>query len=404
MISVKEAQDRILAQFQPLAAESVPLAQAHRRVTAADLVAQVTQPPSDLSAMDGYAIRFADVPQVPTILRVVGQAPAGGAYSGTLQSGEAVRIFTGGPVPAGADTIVIQENTEASGDKVTVLEPPQPARHIRRAGLDFKAGQVGIKAGRQLSGRDLALAAGMNLPQIPVHRRPRIALLATGSELVLPGQPIGPNQIVASSGIGLAAMIRAWGGEPIDLGIIPDDLGLITAALRGAKGYDLLVTLGGASVGDHDLVQKALGQAGGTLDFWKIAMRPGKPLMFGSVSGTKLLGLPGNPVSTMICALLFLRPIVQKLAGHRDPQLPVSRAKLGEALPANDTRQDYLRASLTIDAQGEATATALKIQDSSMMSSLARSGCLILRSPHAPAGAAGESVEIVRLEALGVDF
>ncbi|MEO8559030.1 MAG: molybdopterin molybdotransferase MoeA, partial [Rhodospirillales bacterium] len=218
MISVKEAQERILSAFQPLAAESVPLAQAHGRVTAADLIAQVTQPPANLSAMDGYAIRFADVPTVPTTLRVVGQAPAGGAYTGTLKPGEAVRIFTGGPVPAGADTIVIQENTGASGDLVTVVELPQPARHIRRAGLDFKAGQVGIAAGRKLSGRDLALAAGMNLPHIPVHRRPRIALLATGTELVLPGQPIGPNQIVASSGIGLGAMIRAWGGEPVDLG------------------------------------------------------------------------------------------------------------------------------------------------------------------------------------------
>ncbi|MEO8560219.1 MAG: molybdopterin-binding protein, partial [Rhodospirillales bacterium] len=209
--------------------------------------------------------------------------------------------------------------------------------------------------------------------------------------------------------IGLGAMIRAWGGEPVDLGIIPDDLERITAALRGATGYDLLVTLGGASVGDHDLVQKALAEAGGTLDFWKIAMRPGKPLMFGSVgipggAGTKLLGLPGNPVSAMVCALLFLRPVVQKLAGHQDTSLPISRARLGADLPANDTRHDYLRAELVVDASGEVTATALKIQDSSMMSALAKSGALILRSPHAPSVKAGELVEIVRLEALGVDF
>jgi molybdopterin molybdotransferase len=374
MISVKEALERILSRFVALPAETVALDQAYGRVTAVALIARVTQPPADLSAMDGYAIRFADVAKVPTTLRLVGQAPAGGAYGGTLKPGETVRIFTGGPVPAGADTIVIQENTEASGDRVTVLEPPQRGRHIRRAGLDFKAGQAGIAAGRRLSGRDLALAAGMNLPWIEVHRRPRIALLATGNELVLPGQPIGPNQIVASSGIGLAAMIRAWGGEPTNLGIIPDDLDRIAAALAGAQGFDLLVTLGGASVGDHDLVQKALGQAGGSLDFWKIAMRPGKPLMFGTVNpqggaSTSLLGLPGNPVSSMVCALLFLRPVVQKLAGLQETELPISRAQLGSALPANDTRQDYLRADLRCDDRGNDIATPLAIQDSSMMSS-----------------------------------
>jgi molybdopterin molybdotransferase len=415
MISVQEALERILARFEPLPGDTVALDQAHGRTLSEDAVARVTQPPADLSAMDGYAIRFADVATVPTSLRVVGQAPAGGAYAGTLQAGEAVRIFTGGPVPAGADTIVIQENTSASGDRVTIVEPPQPGRHIRRAGLGFKAGQVGIPAGTRLSGRAVALAASMNLPQLRVHRRPRIALLATGNELVRPGEPIGRNQIVASSGIGLAAMIRAWGGEPVDLGIVPDDLPRITASLQAARGYDLLVTLGGASVGDHDLVQKALGQAGGALDFWKIAMRPGKPLMFGTIGaqggtgstgrrGTPLLGLPGNPVSALVCALLFLRPVVNKLAGRRDWDLPVTLAKLGSALPANDTRQDYLRAELAHDAQGELLATPFKIQDSSMMSALAKAGCLILRAPHAPAIAAGQPVEIVTLERLGVEF
>jgi molybdopterin molybdotransferase len=341
-------------------------------------------------------------------LRVVGHAPAGGAYGGTLKPGEAVRIFTGGPVPAGADTIVIQENTQASGDAVTVLEMPRERRHIRRAGLDFQAGQAAISAGRRLSGRDLALAAGMNLPWVEVHRRPRVALLATGNELVLPGEPMGPNQFVASSGMGRAAIIRAGGGEPTNLGIIPDDLARIAAALTAAQGFDLIVTLGGASVGDHDLVQKALVQAGGELDFWKIAMRPGKPLMFGKVGATdrsvRLLGLPGNPVSAMVCALLFLRPIMQKLAGQRETDLPVSRARLGTALPANDTRQDYLRAELSRSGDGHDVATPFKIQDSSMMSALAKSGCLILRAPHAPALQAGDLVEIVKLEQLGIDF
>jgi len=404
MISVEEALERIAGNFAPLRAEKVRLELAAGRVLAEPAVAKVTQPPVDLSAMDGYAIRFADVPAVPATLRVVGEAPAGGAYGKTLQQGEAVRIFTGGPVPAGADTIVIQENTKLNKDLVTILEPPQQARHIRRAGLDFKAGASSLPAGTVLSPRHLGLLAGMNLPEVAVHRRPRIGLLATGNELVLPGQIPGPNQIVASSGYSLAAMVAAWGGEPVSFGIVRDETKAIVAALEAAKGCDLLVTLGGASVGDHDLVQTALKAAGGSLDFWKIAMRPGKPVMFGTVGGLPLLGLPGNPVSALVCALLFLRACVLRMTGRTDIALPLTMAKAGAALAANDQRQDYVRASLERDAAGQLVATAFKTQDSSMMSLLAQSGALIVRRPHAPPVQTGEAVEILRLDepALGV--
>jgi molybdopterin molybdotransferase len=404
MISVEEALERIAASFQPLPAETVGLENAAGRVLAETAIAQVTQPPADLSAMDGYAIRFADVPSVPTSLRVVGEAPAGSAYAATLKVGEAVRIFTGGPVPAGADTIVIQENTKAENGLVTVLEPPQQNRHIRRAGLDFKAGLSSLPAGIMLSPRHLALLAGMNLPRVAVHRRPRIGLLATGNELVLPGQTPGPNQIVASSGYGLAAMIERWGGAPVSLGIVRDDTAAIVQALRGAQDCDLLVTLGGASVGDHDLVQAALKQAGGSLDFWKIAMRPGKPLMFGHMGVLPLLGLPGNPVSALVCALLFLRASVLKMTGRSDIALPLTMAKAGAPLPANDQRQDYVRAGIVRDGTGGLTATAFKTQDSSMVSLLAQSGALIIRRPHAPAVAAGDPVEILLLDEAGLGF
>lgn len=399
MISVEQALERIAERFAALPGETVELGTACGRVLAQDAVARLTQPPVDLSAMDGYAIRFADVPTVPTTLRVVGQAPAGGAYAGTLQPGEAVRIFTGGPVPAGTDTIVIQENTKFDNGLVTVVEPPQEARHIRRAGLDFKADESRVPAGTVLTPRHIGLLAGMNLPHVVVHRRPRIGLLATGNELVTLGQMPGPNQIVASSGLGLAAMIANWGGAPVSLGIVRDETPAIVQALQAAqRDCDLLVTLGGASVGDHDLVQVALKAAGGALDFWKIAMRPGKPLMFGAVGALPLLGLPGNPVSSLVCALLFLRAAILKMTGRNDIALPLTRARLGAAMAANDQRQDYVRARLERAADGAWVVAAFGIQDSSMMSALAQAGALIVRAPHAPAVPAGETVEILLLE------
>ena len=397
MLSVAEARTRILAAFQPLPVETLGLSAALGRVLAEDVVARVTQPPHAVSAMDGYAVRAADVAQVPARLTQVGEVPAGGSYDQALGTGETVRIFTGGPLPAGADAIVIQEDTEAESDAITIKASVAVGNYVRPAGLDFQAGDVGIPAGRLLTSRDIGLAAAMNHPWLKVRRRPRIAVLATGDEVVMPGEPIGANQIVSSNGISLSAFVTACGGEAVNLGIAADSTDSLQQLAAGAKGADLLVTTGGASVGKHDLVRSALGQAGLDLDFWKIAMRPGKPLMFGTMGETPLLGLPGNPVSSLVCAVLFLRPVMGRMLGRDATEPPVETAILGADLGENDRRQDYLRARLGIDRDGRRIATAFQRQDSSMLATLAHADCLIVRAPHAAPARAGDVVEIVPL-------
>ena len=398
MISVEEARRRLLAPLAALAAEQVALSEAVGRVLAEDVAARRTQPPFAVSAMDGYAVRAADVARVPTRLKVVGSVPAGQAYAGTVGSGEAVRIFTGAPVPSGADTIVIQEDTERDGDIVTVREAAPPGHYVRPAGLDFRAGDIGLRAGRLLTARDVGLAAAMNRPWLLLRRRPRIAILPTGDEVVMPGDPVGPNQIVSSNGLALAALVAQCGGIPVHLPIAPDDSTALQRIAAGAAGADFLVTTGGASVGEHDLVRDALEASGLTLDFWKIAMRPGKPLMVGRYRDTPMLGLPGNPVSTLVCGLLFLKPAIERLLGLAAAEAPPVRARLAAALPANDRRQDYLRATLARGADGTLEARPFDKQDSSMMSLLARADCLVVRQPLAPAAAQGDSVEIIPLD------
>ena len=398
MIPVEVALERILSTFAPLAAEQVSLAAALGRVLAADVTARLTQPPAAVSAMDGYAVRAADVAQVPARLRVVGMAPAGGAYGKALRAGEAVRIFTGAALPAGADAIVIQEDTSLEGDKVTVREGVLPGRYVRPAGLDFKAGEVGLAAGRCLGPRDIGLAAAMNVPWLQVRRRPRVAVLATGDEIVMPGDPVGPNQIVSSNALALAAAITAWGGEPITLGIAADTKESLQSLAAGAANADLLVTTGGASVGDFDLVQDALTERGLAVDFWQIAMRPGKPLIFGQLGSTPLLGLPGNPVSSLVCAIIFLRPAMARMLGQNAANSGPRTARLGCALAANDRRQDYLRARLGQAPDGELVATPFDVQDSSNLSRLTHADCLVVRPPLAPAAKTGERVAIIPLE------
>ena len=399
MIPVQEARQRILTAFKPLPPVLVPLGDALSRVLSEDVVARVTQPPTAMSAMDGYAVRAADVATVPATLRQIGAAPAGGAFEGTVGPGECVRIFTGGPMPRGADAVVIQEDTTADGAHITVREGVKPGRYVRPAGLDFKAGDVGIRAGRVLNARDIGFAAAMNHPWLKVVRKPRVAIISTGDEVVLPGDPLGPNQIVSSNGPALAAFVTAAGGEPVNLGIAPDSASALQAMADGARGADLLVTTGGASVGDHDLVRSALGAHGLVLDFWQIAMRPGKPMIFGRIGDTPLLGLPGNPVSSLVCALVFLRPALNRMLGLPEPgagERPT--AQLGRDLEANDRREDYLRAKLTTDTAGRLIATPFEKQDSSMLSLLAHADCLVIRPPHAPAAKAGDTVEIVPLD------
>jgi molybdopterin molybdotransferase len=395
VISVEEALSRLLAPLRPLGAEQVALTDGLGRVLAEDVAARRTQPPFPASAMDGYAVRADDVARVPTRLRVVASVPAGQSYEGRVGPGEAVRIFTGAPVPEGADAIVIQEDAERDGDTVIVHEGAPVGRYVRPAGLDFREGDALLRAGRVLTARDIGLAAAMNRPWLAVRRRPRVAILPTGDEVVMPGDPVGPSQIVSSNGIALAAFVRACGGEPLMLGIAADNASSLQDLAAGAAGADFLVTTGGASVGEHDLVRDALGESGLELDFWKIAMRPGKPLMVGRLKGTPMLGLPGNPVSTLVCALLFLRPALETLLGIDMGQRPKLTARLAAPLPANDRRQDYLRARLARGADGELEATPFERQDSSMMSLLAAADGLVVRRPGAPAAPAGERVEIV---------
>lgn len=400
MISVEDALARIRDSLAPLGAEQVFLADAHGRVLAEDLTARRTQPPFAVSAMDGYAVRAADIETVPTRLKLVGYVPAGGRHEGLVGPGEAVRIFTGARLPDGADAVVIQEDTEAGIGEVLVkdtVEPFGPGRHVRQAGIDFVEGQVGLKAGRRLTARDVGLAAAMNRPWLLVHRRPRVAILPTGDEVALPGDPIGPNQIVSSNGAALGALVAAAGGVPIQLGIARDDSDTLKTMAQGAVGADLLVTIGGASVGEHDLVKKALGEIGLSVDFWKIAMRPGKPLMFGRLGTTAVLGLPGNPVSALVCGMLFLKPAIERLQGLAGIGPTAEPAIAGIDLKANDGRQDYLRASLSRDDAGAWVATSFAKQDSSMMSALAGADCLIVRAPLAPAVSAGDRIQIIRL-------
>ena len=400
LLPVAEALLRVLASApDPLAPETVPLAQARGRTLAHDLAALRTQPPFNASAMDGYALRAADLATVPAQLKLIGASAAGHGFAGAVGPGEAVRIFTGAPVPEGADTVIIQENTSADDASVTVLQTEPLGRNIRVAGLDFAQGDLLLARGTLLGPCELALAAAMNHATLPVTRRPRIALLATGDELVKPGDALGPDQIVTSNTFAVGAYAEAAGAEVIDLGIAGDTFEAIESGIRAARdaGADVLVTLGGASVGDHDLVQTALAHEGMELGFWRIAMRPGKPLMHGRIGDMRILGLPGNPVSAIVCGVLFLLPLIRALAG--DPNAGADQteaAVLGCDLPANDSREDYLRATLQTGT-GLPVATPFGRQDSSMLRVLASSHCLVVRQPHAPAAKASEPCRIIRL-------
>lgn len=401
MISVAEARDRILAGLRPTPAETVGLAQGWGRVLAADIHARLTQPPHDVSAMDGYAVRAADA-VLGARLHVIGSAPAGHPFDGVVGAGETVRLFTGSVVPAGADAILLQEDTTRADDIAVVNEAVAQGRHIRRAGQDFASGDVLLRAGRKLTARDIGLAASGNHPWLAVHRRPRVAILATGDEIALPGEPIPPGGIVSSNSHALAALVRACGGAPVVLPIAGDTMEAIGAVADAVAGMDMLVSTGGASVGDHDLVIDGLSQRGLTVDFWKIAMRPGRPLMFGALGPVPVLGLPGNPVSALVCAILFLVPALARLSGLPGGPPPTMAAVLGAALAANDWRADHLRSTLVVGADGKLVATAFGVQDSAMLRRLASADALILRAPHAPALPAGAEVEIIRLDSLGI--
>ncbi|MGH6908343.1 MAG: molybdopterin molybdotransferase MoeA [Aestuariivirga sp.] len=398
LLPVAEARARILANVKPLPGETVKLTDALYRVLAAPVKAMRDQPPFDASAMDGYAVRGADVAKVPAVLRVIGMAAAGHGFSGKVGPGEAIRIFTGAPLPKGADTVVIQENTEAlAPSSVTVLETARPGQNVRARGLDFARGDVLLPVGLALNARDIGLTAAANAPFLRVRRKPRVALFATGDELVEPGGKPRSDQIVSSNSHALTIMARHFGAEVINLGIVRDSLAATMRAIAKARGVDVLVTSGGASVGEHDFVREALKRSGVKLDFWKIAMRPGKPFMYGRRGRQHVMGLPGNPVSALVCARLFLKPLLDTFLGLAADE-PVMEARLGAAMKANDGRQDYVRASLALAPDGGRTATPFAKQDSSMQRTFRDAHCLIVRPPHAPEAPVGTPVPILMLD------
>ena len=399
MLSVEEALSRILDGVSVIGPnEAVGLADASGRVLAGSLRARLTQPPFDASAMDGYAVRGSCVARLPATLKVVGEAAAGHGYGGRVEAGEAVRIFTGAPLPAGADAIVIQENTKREGDLLTVCDGVPEAGHIRPAGGDFREGEELIAAGTRLGARSILLAAAMGHGEVSAVRRPKVAILSTGDELVAPGTAPGPDQIVASNAYGIAAMVSAFGGDPHILGIAADTAQSLEGKIAKAGGADILVTIGGASVGDHDLVSSTLQAKGMALDFWKIAMRPGKPLLFGRLDGLRVIGVPGNPVSSMICARVFVVPLIRAMLGVNDEGLQDRPAVLGAPIGKNGPRHHFMRGRFVRDAVGREVVVSAENQDSSLIGVLARADCLIVREANAPAAATGEPVRVLSLD------
>src|ERR1700754_4618139 len=396
---VADALAAILEGSQPMPEEMVALEAAHHRVLACDVAAKRTQPPQAMSAMDGYAVRAADASQAQAKLKVIGEVAAGRPFDRAIGKGEAARIFTGGVIPEGADAVVIQEDTVADGNTITVTEATVTGRHIRPAGVDFREGDVLLKGGSRLTERDLSLAASMNYPELPVRRRPKLALLATGDELVMPGQTPGPGQIVFSNGYALRALARAEGADTIDLGVAADTVEATTAGIRRAReaGADILVTPGGASVGDHDLVKPSLEAEHVKMAFWKIAMRPGKPMMHGRLGAMRVVGVPGNPVSSYVCTMLFVVPLIRALSGRKNIHHVRETALLGRDIGANDQREDYLRARLAKREDGTLIATPVTKQDSSLLANLAAAQALLIRAPFASAAKAGTPCEILRL-------
>jgi molybdopterin molybdotransferase len=406
LLSVDEALKRVLAFAQgPYRQEMVALDDALGRTLAADLAALRTQPPVAVSAMDGYGVRAADVASLPARLKQIGESAAGHGFKGSVGAGETVRIFTGAPVPSGVDAVLMQEHANVDGAIIEAAQTVALGTSIRKAGVDFSEGQLLLPAGTRLGPSEIALAAAMNHASLPVVRKPRVAILATGDELVRPGETIGADQIVASNSYAIAAFVRLAGGEPIDLGIASDTFDDLQAGILAARraGADILATLGGASVGDHDLVKPALAKEGMELGFWRIAMRPGKPLIHGRIGAMQILGLPGNPVSAIVCGLLFLMPLVRAMSGDPRAGADMSEpARLGRALRGNDQRQDFMRARLEPSADGLPVATAFEAQDSSLLRVFAQSQCLIVRPPMAPPADAGAACRIIRLPPGGV--
>lgn len=401
LLSVEQALERIVAGSTPcLSREKLPLEKCHNRFLAEDVFAKITQPPFRASAMDGYAVRSQDISRLPQNLTLIGESAAGKGFSGSIGLGEAVRIFTGAPVPQDADIVIMQEDTTAAGKMITINHLNQDRTHIRDAGIDFSRDQVLLRTGQKLDARRIGLAAAAGLGELPVFKRPKVAILATGDELAKPGEVCLGDQIYSSNSYSLRVLFDDAGAEVLDLGIAKDELSALEEAILKAQALeaDILVTMGGISVGDRDLVQPALLKQGMELDFWKVAVRPGKPLMFGKLNDMLLFGLPGNPVSAFITGLLFVLPSIRSMLGVKTAsELHTESCLLGTDLPQNSDRQDHLRATLGYDENGFLTAYPLALQDSSLLSVLAEADALIVRKPHESSVSKGSLCRIIRL-------
>ncbi|WP_130730973.1 gephyrin-like molybdotransferase Glp [Komagataeibacter xylinus] len=398
MLSVAQAREQILEGVFPLPAEVVALTDACGRVSAAPITAGLSNPPADVSSMDGYAVRAADLSAGGATLACIAEAPAGHPLTGAVGPGQCVRIFTGSVMPAGTDAVLIQENAQREGSSVHTTHTLAPGTYVRRKGQDFAAEQVLVPPGRRLSARDVGLAAAANNAWVQVTRRPRVAIAATGDELLLPGSAIGAGQIANSNTPMLAALLRAVGAEPVMLPVLRDDMTDVATLERMVDGVDMLLTAGGASVGSHDLVRRGLEQVGLKTDFWKIAMRPGRPLMSGHLGRLPFIGLPGNPVAAFVCSIVFVLPALRRMAGLAQSVEPPVHAILGCDVPENDQRMDHLRATLAHDGQGRLVATPFPMQDSAMLHVLAQSQALVLRAPHAPAAQKGDACKVIRID------
>jgi molybdopterin molybdotransferase len=395
MIPVNEAIKLVADNVTLTNAEDVPLQQCLGRVLAEDVASRLSHPPVAVSSMDGYALKAADTATSPISLKQIGVSQAGGGFEGVVGAGETVRIFTGAPLPQGTDAVQMQENTEAQGDHIKIIQSVTANNFVRAAGMDFAAGDILIEAGTVLSARHIGLAAAMNHPVLPVRRKPRVAILATGNEVALPGTDLGPSQIITSNSFALHAYVITMGGDPVDLGIAGDTLEELHASLEGGLNSDILVTIGGVSVGDYDLVRQVLRDKGLKQIFYKIAMRPGKPLLFGHISNLSVFCMPGNPVSTGVCSLLFLKKALSTMLGIKTTDKPELTAILGDDLAKNDLRQDYIRARLETNDIGERIAQPFSRQDSAMQACFTEADCLIVRLPHAPLIKAGAIVNIL---------
>jgi molybdopterin molybdotransferase len=404
LLSVEEARSRIIDAIQPLDRVRIELGGALGRALAEDIVASRAHPPAAVAAMDGYALRSADALSLPVKLKRIGTSKAGARFDGKVSVGGCVRIFTGAILPDGADTIALQEDASEHGDAVKIMHVPEPGRHIRPAGSNYSAGQVCLAQGRALTPRDIGVIASCGYAHVLVRRRPRVAILATGDELVDPGGSPAPDQIFGSNNAAIAAAVTAWGAEPMDLGIARDRTDAIAGAINAAVGADLLVTSGGASVGEHDLVRNALATRGFTSDFWKVAMRPGKPVIFGKLDGMPVLGMSGNPVSALVSALMFLRPAIKAMLGLPADQNIFEQALLGAAMAENHVREDYVRARLNRDPNHGLVAVPFETQDSAMLVALANADGLIRRRPHAPPAAKGTLIDVIVFDHLDSSF